>query len=67
MPIVKYAYDATLHREDTVGRRGGCSWHGQEACAEQPTSSYETPNGMMAEAPVWDLDRHDVTAAAGAV
>ncbi|MGW3718440.1 hypothetical protein ACWD8L_15105 [Streptomyces sp. NPDC005133] len=48
MPIVKHTYDATLHRKATVGRRGGCSWHGQKDCAEQPTSSYETPNGMMA-------------------
>jgi hypothetical protein len=45
MPIVKYTYDASLHRAGTVGRQGGCSWHGQEACAEQPMSSYETPNG----------------------
>ena len=51
MPIVKNTYAAKLHRAGTVGRRGGCSWHGQEACAEQPTSSYETPNGMMAACP----------------
>ncbi|MFE9651346.1 hypothetical protein ACFYO0_46210 [Streptomyces sp. NPDC006365] len=51
MPIVKHPYDAMLHREGTVGRRGGCSWHGQEDCSEQPTSSYETPNGMMAACP----------------
>jgi hypothetical protein len=51
VPIVKHTYDAKLHREGTVGRRGGCSWHGQEACSEQPTSSYETPNGMMAACP----------------
>ncbi|MGW2933163.1 hypothetical protein ACWDA7_15155 [Streptomyces sp. NPDC001156] len=51
MAIVKHAYDATLHKGGTVGRRGGCSWHGEKACAEQPSSSYETPNGMMAACP----------------
>lgn len=51
MAVVKHPYCATLHREGTVGSRGGCSWHGQGACSEQPTSSYETPNGMMAACP----------------
>jgi hypothetical protein len=49
--IVKHVYDARWHHKGTVGRRGSCSWHGQEACAEHPTSSYETPNGMMAACP----------------
>ncbi|MEW2043071.1 hypothetical protein AB0885_39815, partial [Streptomyces sp. NPDC005534] len=51
MAITKYAFDAQLHREGTVGRRGGCSWHGVNDFAEHPTSSYRTPNGMMAACP----------------
>jgi hypothetical protein len=51
VPIVKHPYDAMLHREGTVGRLEGCSWHGPKSCSEQPTSSYETPNGMMAACP----------------
>ncbi|GAA4135699.1 hypothetical protein GCM10022285_29680 [Streptomyces tunisiensis] len=55
MPIVKHPYDARLHRKGTVGGLGGCSWHGREDCSEQPTSSYETPNGMMAACPRAEL------------
>ncbi|MET7712831.1 hypothetical protein [Streptomyces sp. NPDC005407] len=51
MSIVKHTYDAKWHRKGTVGWRRGCSWHGQKSCAEQPTSSYETPNGVMAACP----------------
>jgi hypothetical protein len=51
MAIVKYVYDATLHNKGTVGQRDRCSWHGEKACRERPTSSYRTPNGMMAACP----------------
>lgn len=51
MSIVKQPYKAKLHRKGTVGWRGGCSWHGRRKCAEEPTSSYETPNGVMAACP----------------
>ncbi len=60
MTIAKHPYTAKLHREGTVGRRGGCSWHGQKDCSEQPTSSYETPNGMMAACPRAELQIEDL-------
>ncbi len=51
MAIVKHPYDAEFHRAGTVGREGGCSWHGRVDCSERPTSSYETPIGRMAACP----------------